>query len=450
MNVLLVSYHFPPMGGAGVQRALKFSKYLGDFGVQCTVLAAHDPGYLQDETLLADIPAGVRVLRVPHRPALQRLLAWRARTVGAAARPAAAAAHGGVAAPTAGPARHRWRDAALAAYASAHFPDDKAGWARRAQAPARTLLRGQHFDLVFSTAPPMSTHALASRLARQAGLPWVADYRDLWTENPGYAAPAWRRLVDRRTEDAWLRQAAGVVTVTPSWQRLLAARLGPGREVAFIPNGYDEADFAAVAAPPRDDGAFRLVHTGAFYGPRDPGTLLDALALYLQDPPAGARPLRLRLVGPMGSRFAERLQAFEARHPGVVERRAYVPHHQALAEMLAADALLLVVGAGDGQRARATVAGTLPGKIFEYLRAARPLLLLGDEAGDAAALLRAHGRGWVADETRPAAIAAALRQMMREPAPSAPPTAAVAGFERRALAGELAQFLRRCREGWRP
>jgi hypothetical protein len=110
-----------------------------------------------------------------------------------------------------------------------------------------------------------------------------------------------------------------------------------------------------------------------------------------------------------------------------------------------------VVGAGDGQRARATVAGTLPGKIFEYLRAARPVLLLGDETGDAAALLRQHGHGWVADETQPAAIAAALRQMMQSaPARPAAPAAGVARFELRALAGELAQFLRHCREGWNP
>ncbi|MDP1650923.1 MAG: glycosyltransferase, partial [Rubrivivax sp.] len=344
---------------------------------------------------------------------------------------------------------HRLRDAALGAYASVHFPDDKAAWARRARAPALALLREERFDLVFSTAPPMSAHALAARLARQAGLPWVADYRDLWTENPGYVAPAWRRALDRRTEAAWLEQAAGVVTVTPSWQRLLAARLGPGRAVAFIPNGYDEADFAALAVPRRDDGVFRLVHTGAFYGPRDPGTLLEALALYLRDAPPAARPLRLRLVGPMGSRFAQRLQAFEAQHPGVVEQRPYVPHHEALAEMMAADALLLVVGAGDDSRGREVVAGTLPGKIFEYLRTARPLLLLGDEAGDAAALLRRHGRGWVADETQPRAIAAALQQMMQAtPALAAAPAAGVAAFERRALAGELACFLRQCRDRW--
>jgi glycosyltransferase involved in cell wall biosynthesis len=442
MNVLLVTYYYPPMGGAGVQRALKFSKYLGEFGIQVSVLAAHNPGYVQDESLLAEVPAALAVRRVEHRPWLQRVMAARRPAAGGAAAAPAAAATG----------RTAWRDAALRAYATLHFPDDRAGWARRAFAAGRALMREQRIDLVLSTAPPMSAHALGARLARSASVPWVADYRDLWTDNPAYAAPAWRAAFDRRTESGWLRQAAGVVAVTPSWRERFAAQLGAGRAVAFIPNGYDEDDFAAAPPPPRQDAVFRLVHTGTFYGPRDPGTLLDGISLYLNGAPPHARPLRLRLVGNMGGRFAQRLRAFEQQHPGVVEQRAYVPHHEAIQEMRAADALLLVVGAGQGraqgttqgQGAAGVVAGTLPGKIFEYLRAGPPVLLLGDAQGDAAALLRRHGRGWVADETQPQAIADALHQMMREQAPPPAPQASVAQFERRALAGEMARFLVTC------
>ncbi|MBX9793768.1 MAG: hypothetical protein K2Y02_05670, partial [Burkholderiaceae bacterium] len=90
MKVLLISYYYPPMGGAGVQRALKFSKYLGEFGITPVVLAAHDPGYTRDESLLAEVPAGVPVHRIEHRSLMQRLLARRAAS--AATRPAAAPA----------------------------------------------------------------------------------------------------------------------------------------------------------------------------------------------------------------------------------------------------------------------------------------------------------------------------------------------------------------------
>lgn len=440
MKVLLISYFYPPMGGAGVQRALKFSKYLTEFGIEPVVLAGHDPGYTRDESLLAEVPASVPVHRIEHRSLLQRLLARRAS--GAATRPAAV--------PMATRGRPWLRDAVLGAHAAVSFPDDKGGWARRAFEPAMALLRDERIDLIFSTAPPMSAHALADRLARRSGLPWVADYRDLWVDNPGYLAPDWRRAIDRRTETAWLRRAAGIVMVTPSWQQQFARGLGPARPVVCIPNGYDETDFDALPSRPRDDGVFRLVHTGSFYGPRDPGTLLDGVAAYLRTASPSARPLVLRLVGQMGQRFSARLARFDAAHPGVIEHRPYVPHREALAEMLDADALLLVVGSGHGLKASAVVAGTLPGKVFEYLRAGRPILLLGDEQGDAANLVREHAPGWVADETRPDRIAQALHDMMRPgPGPSPPATARIERFERRALTAELAQFLRQCQAAHR-
>ena len=293
-----------------------------------------------------------------------------------------------------------------------------------------------------STAPPVATHALARRLARDAGLPWVADWRDLWADNPGYAAPGWRRVIDRAAEARWLRDAAGVVTVTPSWRDRFDATLGARCPVAWIPNGYDEADFAGPPRPSAPtDGVFRLVHVGSFYGPRDPSPVLEALDRCLTAG-TGTQALRLRLVGAVGQRFDAALAAFEARHPGVIERVPYVPHAQALAEMQAADALLLMVGAGNGRAGtRDVVAGMLPGKLFEYLRSNRPMLLLGDPDGDAATLMRAHGRGWVADETDPAAIAQAMAAMFG-PTPAAPDDAQVPRFERRALAGELAVFLR--------
>ncbi len=441
MKVLLVSYYYPPMGGAGVQRMLKFSKYLPEFGIEPHIVAAHDPDYPHDETLLAEVPAGATVLRIEHSGLLQRALAWRQRRSSAAPRAEPLAATGGT--------KARLRDAALALHANLSFPDDRGGWARTAFAPASALVRDHGIEIVASSAPPASAHALGHRLARAAGLPWVADYRDLWADNPGYAAASWRRALDRRTEARWLADAAGVTVVTPSWRERFERQLGSRTPIAFIPNGYDEADFEGLQPVPAADGAFRLVHTGAFYGPRDPGTLLDALALYLRAAPPGARALKLRLVGSLGSRFEPALARFEADHPGVIERCPYVPHRAALLEMLAADALLLFVGAGQGARHASVVAGTLPGKLFEYLRSRRPVLLLGDEQGDAAMLLRRHGRGWIADQTRPERIAECLDLMMRG-APLPEPAADAAVFERRALAGEFAAFLRRCgrsREG---
>lgn len=427
MKILLLSYYYPPMGGAGVQRALKFSRYLGAEGVQATVLAGLDPGYTRDESLMAEIPPEVRVERVEHTPLLQRLVRRRA--------PAAAPATAGPAA-----ARPAWRDAALAAWTSLQWPDDKAGWARRAHAQARRLVREQGLELILSSAPPMSSHRLAARLSRELGLPWVADWRDLWTDNPGYAAPAWRRGLDRSLEARWLASAAGVITVTPTLQRVLAARLGRRSEVALIPNGYDEADFQAVEPAPAEPGTFRVVHAGTLYGHQSPLPLLLAADRVLTAQPALAQRLRLRLVGLVGARFETMLAEFDSVHPGVLERSGYVEHHQAVAQMLGADLLLLIIGGGTAAR------GVLSGKVFEYLRARRPVLMIGPADGDAAQLLRAHAASRVAEEGDVAGIAAALSAALAGGFGAVPSGAAPELFERRALTAQLAVFLHRCSE----
>ncbi|HJW11687.1 MAG TPA: glycosyltransferase, partial [Albitalea sp.] len=244
MRILQIAYYYPPMGGAGVQRALKFSKYLPEFGVQPVVLAALDPHYVHDASLAAEVPAGLAVHRVEDTPLLARLAARR-RT---------SASGGAAAAPS------RWRtvlrDTVLATWHALQYPDDKARWARRALREARAILRdqssrGEPIELIFTSSPPASAHWIGERLSREFGLPWVADFRDLWTDNPAYAAPAWRRALDRRLEQRWFDRASGVVTVTESWQRLLAARRGAEAPVVFIPNGYAEADFQGLSLPAR-------------------------------------------------------------------------------------------------------------------------------------------------------------------------------------------------------
>jgi hypothetical protein len=430
MKLLQIAYHYPPMGGAGVQRSVKLSKYLVEFGIEPVVLAGLDPHYAADASLLADVPAGADVRRIEHRPLVQRLIAWRGQRQ--AARPSAP----GPAFATSGA---RQRDRLLAAYASVLFPDDKAGWARSAFGPGRELLREHGVELILSSAPPMSSHALAARLSRAAGVPWVADYRDLWTDNPAYAAPAWRRALDRRAEARWLASAAGVVTVTPTLARALAARLPADKPLAMIPNGYDEADFTAVDPAPREAGCCRVVHAGTLYGHQSPQPLLEAAAALFEREPALASTLRLRLVGQVGARFEPALAAFAGRFPGVLQRTGFVDHRRAVSEMLAADLLVLIIGGGPAAR------GVLSGKVFEYLRAGRPILLIGPADGDAAQLLRSHADGVVTEPPDIAGIAAALRGVCLAEAPPPPGDAAAARYERRALAQQMAVFLRRCR-----
>lgn len=443
LRLLMLAYFYPPLGGAGVQRSLKFSKYLPEFGIFPSVISADSSAYTQDASLLADVPAGIDVLRLPHTPALSRLVALASRrraAVPAAVQPSVPSVpsvpSGRADKPPDQPgAPGRGRDRVLRAFATLQYPDDKAGWSRQAERAAHGLMARTPFDLVLSSSPPVSAHLAALRVARRAGVPWVADFRDLWTANPAYTAPAWRRALDRRLEDRLLAAADGVVTVSGHLAAALAMRTRAGVPVLSIPNGYDEADFTGAMARVREPGHFNLVHTGTFYGHQSPQSLLRGVEHLFERDPAARGRLRLRFVGNVGSRFEPMLAAFEGRWPGVLERTGYVAHQLAIGEMLAADALLLVIGGAPD-----AAAGVMTGKLFEYLRAGRPVLLLGAADGEAATLLRDAGAGEAIDHDDPAQVAATLARWMAGAAPVPVPERAAA-FERRALAGRLGEFL---------
>lgn len=431
IRILMFAYFYPPLGGAGVQRSLKFSKYLLDFGIKPSVISAESSAYTQDRSLLSEVPPGIEVMRLPHTPALARLMtlaprrdrAQRVSAVPAPTRPDQAGSAG------------RWRDRALRAFSALQYPDDKAAWSRLAEQAALRLMEQTPIDLVYSSSPPVSGHLAAMRVARHAQVPWVADFRDLWTTNPAYAAPSWRRVIDRRLESRLLAAANGIVTVSERLATMLAGRTGPNVPVMSIPNGYDEADFAGVTVPTHAPKRFCIVHAGTFYGHQSPDSFLRGVEQLFEREPTARERLSIRFVGSVGSRFEARLLAFEARYPRVLKRTGYVDHRQAIAEMLAADALLLVIGG----RAEAAE-GVMTGKLFEYLRAARPILLLGAVGGEAAQLLREVGAGATLDHDDPVRIAEVLSNWMAGGAPVPVPERAIA-YERRALTGRLGAFL---------
>lgn len=439
MKILLLAYYFPPLGGAGVQRALKFAKYLPEFGITPVVISADEPGYTTDDSLLADLPDEIEVHRICHTPLLTRVMnlvrllrsGRPSRRVDPQTKPV-----------TGGASAYLWRDRLLRGYAMLQFPDDKRGWARRAYAQAAELLSRGDIDMIVSTAPPMSAHFFAARLKRRFGVPWVADYRDLWTGNPFYDAPAWRRWMDLRAERQLLTQADGAIGVTQEMVTLLGRDLTAGREIIFLPNGYDEADFSGIAPTAQNDGRFVLLYTGSMYGHRSPAGILAAARLLLKRQPEFAGRLCLRFIGSIGSRFETLFSAFETEFPGVVERLAYVPHQEVPAALTNADALLLVVGGGSSAR------GELTGKVFEYLRAGRPVLLLGPRDGEAARMIEETGHGVVMDEGDEEGTAALLSEWLSGNLPSdiLPHDPCVIRFERRALTGRLAEFLRHVHE----
>lgn len=405
-RVLVLAYYFPPVGGAGVQRTLKFVKYLEPLGWDASVISTRSRAYgARDESLLAEVPASTRVRRTAALP-LARYLGF---------------------------ALHRLGLQRLRTYVM--WPDGGLGWAPFAFLAAMRAVRKDRPDVLLSSSAPYGSHLAAFLVSRLTGLPWVADFRDEWTANPHLAEqPKVLARLSERAERAITRSARTVV-VAADYFRLRGLVDDDPRRVEIV-NGVDEDDFPAEsdAAPPQD--RFVLAHVGTLYELQDPSIALRALATLGARGAIDVERVEARLVGNVW------IPDFTP-PPGVrVEQTGYVEHGRAIAEMRAATVLLLYVPAS-------SLAPS--GKLFEYLASGRPVLCLAREDNLASRLVREWDAGVVADPHGEGAIADALLALWRRweddglPQQSEVRRRALERFSRRATAAELAKVLDRAR-----
>lgn len=362
MKLLLVTLYFPPAGGGGVQRPLKFASHLPALGIETHVLAPDDPKWVHSD---AGLPLPTQ--------------AWvhRARYVGPSGRRIADELHGrtGV-------------DLALRQASTIGrrllVPDENVSWNATAIPKAISIVRREGIDVVLTTSPPGSVHLIGAAVQKATGVKWVADLRDSIALHAhrsvdGIAARAKQKaragvahLVAKRA-DAIVTAAEAITEETRG--------LEPKGRLVTITNGCDFDDFAGLEYTRTD--RLRLTHAGSFFGKRDPKPFLQALA------DSGLQDVTVRFVGdfrPGDREFVERLGLGDR-----VELIEYVPRRESLRLQRDSDALLLLIPEAGG-RGR----GVLSGKVFEYLAAERPVLAVVPPDGAAADLIRQTGAGVVA------------------------------------------------------
>jgi glycosyltransferase involved in cell wall biosynthesis len=401
-RVLMVAYYFPPLGGIGSLRAVKFATYLPEFGWEPTVLAPRDGAYYRDPSLT--FPEE-RVIRTSSFE-VSRL---GKRAVGAGGTDTEAAAVG----PTLGQVRRfvrRW----------IYHPDAQVGWYPFAVAAGRRALRDVRFDAIFSSSFPITAHLVARRLHRDHGVPWVAEFRDPWADVPPDAKSGDRR---DRLERALLRDADAVVTVSPSWRDRFLEK-GP-RRVEIVTNGFDAADLPA--ASPSDD--YVVTHLGSFY-PRmqDLSAVWEALKkIRAQEP--GLR-LRVRFVGEIAVEVRDEIAAYGL--SDVLEVTGFLSHRAALAATMASS---LLVAAGF-RREDPLYEGWIPAKLFEYLGTGLPIVYMGAASTDAARLLAEQAACRVIAPGDVESVLAAFLEFRRQGRIHRD----LAPYARRALAGQLGEI----------
>jgi glycosyltransferase involved in cell wall biosynthesis len=366
-RVLVLAYYFPPVGGSGVQRTLKFVKYLSSLGWDATVISTRSRAYgARDPSLLAEVPATTRVVRTAALP-VARYLAF---------------------------ALYRLRLNRVRSFLL--WPDGGLGWAPFAFFAALRAVRRDRPDALFSTSAPYGAHLVARFVARLTGLPWVADFRDEWAANPYLAGqPRLLARLSRRNEESITTSAEKVVVAAGYFELAGLPRDDPRR--IEIVNGVDEADFAepASGSPPN---RFVLAHVGSIYEIRDPRPVLRMLESLAADGSIDGNRVEVRLVGNLW------IPGFTP-PPGIgVSSTGYVAHAEAIREMRAATTLLLYVPPGDLAPS---------GKIFEYLASGRPVLCVAPEENLASRLVQEWGAGALADPRDEDAIAEAILGLWR-------------------------------------
>lgn len=429
-RVLVLTYYFPPSGGPGVQRILKFVKYLPEAGWRPFVVTVEDGTYpAHDPSLAADVPDGVEVHRTRSWDPYQLYAWWTGQSRDDAV------VQGSVEGDEAG-----WKQwLARWVRANVFLPDARVGWVPFAVWRGRHLLSSGRFDAVLTTGPPHSTHLAGAALQALTGTPWLADFRDPWTDINYYQElphSRWARRLDQALERMVLRRAQAVTTVSPGWCDRLRRTVERGTCDRFhvIQNGYDEEDVDS-GQHAVDDDVFAVTHVGSLYASRNPTGLWRALRR-LRDEDA-VPDLRLRLVGMVDPPVRAALRRHNL--DDITEVVPYVPHDEAVAYMQRAGLLLLSI------EDFPAATGMLTGKIYEYLTAGRPVLGVGPPDGDAAALLNKTegGRlfGW-ADVTGMASFVRRHYEAWAEGAqrPGAP-TDTLQPYRRKVQAETLARVL---------
>ncbi|MEO8590489.1 MAG: glycosyltransferase [Flavobacteriales bacterium] len=419
-RVLIITYYWPPNGGAGVYRWLKFSKYLPGYGWKPVVYTPSNPELTADDPgLLRDVHPDVELVKQPISEPYTMYKRLTGRKADEKVETAFLSER----------KRKSWRDD-LALWVRSNFfvPDARVGWVRPSVAFLKAYLKEHPVEAIITTGPPHSMHLIGLELKRALGVKWIADFRDPWTDIDFYhqlALTGWADRRHRRRERSVLQNADRVVTVSWSWAKDLE-KLG-GRKVEVITNGFDPADIPAPPVPV--DEAWSLVHLGAMSATRDCPALWKRLSALCESDPEFAARFKLRFVGPVDHSIMESVRA--AGLLDKVERLGRVSHDDAMREMQRARVLLLPINDTPNKQ------GILPGKLFEYLGVGRPILAVGPAGGDVVrvlgdAHLRLDRELSGVDDAR---ILAFFRSSDRAV------TSSVDRFSRRTLAGEVAELL---------
>ncbi|MEN0048418.1 MAG: glycosyl transferase family 1 [Bacteroidota bacterium] len=426
-KVLIITYYWPPCGGIGVLRCLKFAKYLRDFGWEPIIFTAKDAHYPSiDHTNEKDIPKDITVLRQkiwePYH--IYKLITGQKKDANVNNVFYVKDKNLGFA--------HK-----LSVWIRSNFfiPDARCFWIKSSVKYLTKYLAKNPVDVIFSDGPPHSNTRIATLLQQKTGIPWLADFQDPWTQIDYYQLlylSKWGDNRHKKMEQAAFYAASKITIASPSWASDLEA-IG-AENVAWLPWGYDPADYENVVQD--IDGKFTFTHLGIMGYDRNPEIFFRVLRELMQELPNFAENLCIKLVGQVDFSVKSAIDKYSLTEN--VDLVGSVSRQKALELTLSSPILLLLLN----QQSNAK--GRIPGKLFEYLASKRPILCLGMENSDVAKIIAETDSGYVCEYDGSEKIKATVKKLYTqylEKKLQAPINSSIEQYSVKKLTGDLAKYL---------
>lgn len=426
-RVLIITYYWPPSGGSGVQRWLKFVKYLSKKGWEPIVFAPENPHFaIQDTSLLNDIPPQVEVIRFPIWEPYHAFNRFTSIFSGKKVQPVDFVST---------EKKSGLQKFGMWVRGNFFVPDARKFWIKPSVEYLTDFIQRNNIDKIISTGPPHSVHLIGRGLKRNnPAVKWIADFRDPWSEwdlLDTLQVSVWARNRHKRMERSVLQEADLVLTVTPYYVKQFQ-QLG-GKNVELITNGYDEDDFKSIQH--ERTMQFTIRHIGGIDELRDPRPAMLAIKeLCIQHEEFGTTS-KIEFVGSINAAF----KSFVEHDPVLTTRVTFVdqlPHNELLKLYGSTDVLLLVLAHA------AHASGNIPGKLFEYLASGTEVIGVGASNGDSATILLQSGAGVVCDPTDVQGLQQAfLKSFANWKAGIKPNAMGLSKYSRRALTDSLIGLL---------
>ena len=378
-RVLIITYYWPPSGGAGVQRWLKFAKYLPEYGWKPVIFTPANPEISnEDHSLLKDIHPDTEIVQLPIWEPYSFYKGFLLEKTSEKTQP-------GFLSEQKKPGLQQ--KISIWIRGNLFIPDARKFWIRPAVRFLLNYLQHNPVDAIVSTGPPHSMHIIALKIKEKTGIPWLADFRDPWTEIDFYDQLLLTKMADKRhhfLEKKVLEYSDRVVVIGPYMKARFEEEANTNP--AVIHNGYDEEDF--VKKQPENNSWFSIVHVGAMNGDRNHDAFWKASRNVIDSQHLTNSQFRIRLIGKVD--YTVTASVKEHGLEDYTEYIPYLPHSEIVKELFSASLLYLPINNTPNAKAIQT------GKIFEYIASGRPILSIGPVDGDAASILRECNAGTMA------------------------------------------------------